>query len=282
MSARTFSYLALAAAALLFAACASSVPLPGPAEKAAHGPFSHEPWDRFLKKHVGENGLVDYAGAAADPADLATYLLAVSEASPDSHPARFPSEADRLGYWLNAYNAWVVATVLEYYPIASVRDVPSPPAVVPGWARFYMGQRVDVGGRRISLVRLEQGIILRRFEDPRLHFALVSATRGAPRLSQDAFIPGLLDTQLDAAARRFVAEDRNVYVVGEELQLSQIFRWYRRNFTRWLDQRDEGPATLHTYVSRYAEGAKAEALARCAECPVQTILFDWGLNAERR
>jgi hypothetical protein len=281
MSARTLSNLSLAAAALLLAACASSVPLPGPAEPAAYGPFSHEPWDRFLKKHVGEDGFVDYAGAAADPADLASYLLSVSEASPDSHPARFPSQADQLGYWLNAYNAWVVATVLEYYPIASVRDVPSPPAVVPGEARFFLGQRVDIGGRRISLLRLEQGIILRRFDDPRLHFALVSATRGAPRLSRDAYIPGLLNTQLDAAAYRFVAEDRNVYVAGsEELQLSQIFRWYRRNFTRWLDERDEGPATLHAYVSRYAEGPKAEALARCIDCPVQTIQFDWRLNAE--
>lgn len=282
MSARTFSNLALAVAALLLAGCTSSVPIPGPAEQLPYGPFSHEPWDRFLKKHVGEDGLVDYASAVADSSDLSTYLLAVSEASPDSHPARFPSEADRLGYWLNAYNAWVVATVLEYYPIASIRDLPEPQAALPGLPRFFVSQRVELGGRRTNLLQLEHGIILRRFDDPRIHFALVSADRGSPRLSRDAYIPGFLHTQLDAAARRFVAEDRNVLVAGDELQLSQIFRWYRRNFTRWLSELDEGPATVQAYVSRYAEGAKADAVIGCIECPIQDIAFDWRLNDQRR
>jgi hypothetical protein len=44
---------------------------------------------------------------------LDRYLLAIAASSPDTDPASFESEASRQAYWINAYNAWVIAMVLD-------------------------------------------------------------------------------------------------------------------------------------------------------------------------
>src|SRR5262245_21409245 len=78
--------------------------------------LDHAPWDRVLRAHANGGG-VDYAGHRADAAaqaDLARFLGDVA-----TMPADEP-----LSSWINAYNAIVVASVLEAYPISSVRDVP--------------------------------------------------------------------------------------------------------------------------------------------------------------
>jgi hypothetical protein len=275
--------LVLVLVCFLLAAC-TTVPLPELADPGGEA-FSHEPLDRFLERFVDEDGRVDYPGAAADRGDLERYLAAVAARSPDSHPELFPTEADRLAYWLNGYNAWVLRAVIEYYPIESVRDVPKPRALLlGGLARFFVGQKVTLGGDRMSLYHLENGIVRERFAEPRIHFALNCASRSCPRLPTEAFDAMSLERQLGLETRRFIGEARNVRVdsSAREVWLSAIFDWYESDFTSWLaGAHPERPATLLSYVALYAEGGLGEALAECADCKVRFFEYDWGLNAQR-
>ncbi len=268
---------ALAACATLPVAPAS-VPKPAPAS-----PFSHDVFDRFLSRRVDDHGLVDYAVLARDPADLERYLSDVASRSPLSHPEAFPDDADRLAYWINAYNAWVLRAVLESYPVASVGDVSTPRALffLPGLARFFVGQRVTLGGDRMSLFWLEHGVIRRGFAEPRVHFALNCASLGCPRLPREAFRPDRLEAQLEREARRFVGEVRNVRIdeAAREIWLSPIFEWYEGDFTSWLEAlHPDQPATLASYLAHYTEGELARQLAACRDCALRFVAYDWALN----
>ena len=195
----------------LLVACTTVHP-PVPPSAPANAGFSHEDFDAFLLRFVNDRGRVDYTAALANRADLDRYLAQLAAVSPDSHPQRFPGEHDRLAYWLNAYNASAISILLAHYPISSVNDV-RPPRVfffLPGRAGFFLFRRVVLGGKRTTLYSLENGLVRKRFLEPRVHFALNCAAKSCPRLPARAFTGPDLEAQLERETRRFVAEDRNV------------------------------------------------------------------------
>ena len=83
--------------------------------------------------------VADIDGLVRAPGPLAAYVERVAATSPDSHPDRFPDDASRLAYWINAYNAWVLEIVKQHYPVAGVADVPGPRLLffLPGKVRFF-------------------------------------------------------------------------------------------------------------------------------------------------
>ena len=264
----------------------STVPVPRPdVPPASETVFSHDAWDDFVSRYVDRDGRVDYTAARNGRGDLDRYLATLAKTSPDSDASAFPTEAHRLAYWINAYNAWTIATVLDHYPIDSVRSVRAPSVLffAPEGTGFFLLQRITLGGRRTSLYALENRVIRKRFDDPRIHFALNCASIGCPRLPQEAFTGIELEKQLSREARDFVADPRHVVVdtAEREIQISSIFDWYAGDFTGWLKRNVPGqPPTLERYVALFAGERLREQLAACADCQVAFIPYDWGLNAQ--
>jgi len=273
---------------LAFAGCTAIKPLTVPERMWAGTPqtFSHEDFDRVLHRFVNDQGRVDYTALKHDPRDLERYYLLLSTYSPDSHPDLFPTENSKLAYWLNAYNAAVIKTVLTYYPISGVGNI-RPPLLLfffPRKSGFFLFQRVTFGGKTTSLYFLEHRVIRKRFADPRVHFALNCASVGCPRLPRQAFTAEHLDEQLDYEARKFLAEGRNFVIDHEKktVSLSAIFDWYESDFLTWLQHTfPDRKATLLDYVARYASAKKAEELQRAASYDVRFIPYDWRLNDQR-
>ncbi len=278
------AWLCLLIAVPLLASCASIGPrVPLPRSTATPPLDFHRDLDSFLRRHVDADGRVDYRAASVDRADLDRYVAQLARISPDSHRDWFPTDADRLAYWINAYNAFVIHLVLHYYPITSVRDIrpPVPFFFLPRLAGFFVFQRVTLGGRETSLRALEDGVIRGRFSEPRVHFALNCASRSCPRLPNRGFTPAGLDTELEREAGRFVAEERNVRidVAGGTLFLSSIFRWYEADFADCVKGHRAGEeATLRRYLRPYLSETQAAQLHACARCRVEFVPYDWGLN----
>ena len=246
--------------------------------------FSNERFDRVLERFVDQRGLVDYSELRNDPNDLEAYYRTVATYSPDSHPDLFPDAKHILAYWINAYNVGAIKTVLTYYPIDSVLDVKTPALLffLSDKAGFFFFQRLTFGGKTTSLYYLENQIIRKRFDDPRIHFAVNCASLGCPRLPQRAFSGDDLDRQLDHETRLFLAEERNFKIDHNEkaIYLSSIFQWYEKDFTNWYRRTYPGrPADLLSYIDLYLTTEKSAELRKIADSyDVRFVPYDWRLN----
>jgi hypothetical protein len=247
--------------------------------------FDHASFAALLERFVDGQGEVDYAAWKADAQaseQLDRYLAAAARYSPDSHPDRFPTPADRQAYWLYAYNACVIKGVLLHWPLQSVRDVKPPVDVVSGLG-FFAKLWFTLGGEAMSLYRLENGVVRVRFPDPRSHFVLNCASAGCPTLRPELPTGAELEPFLARSAADFVADPVHVEVDHERrvVRLSQIFEWYASDFTSELARRGLPPSrqTLAVYVASVAEGARREELERAADYALEFRPYDWGLNA---
>jgi hypothetical protein len=269
--------------AFVLAGCTTMKPAPLRAPAAPTPVFTHAAFDRVLQRFVTPEGLVDYAGIKAEPADLDSYYALVAAYSPDSHPELFPTEAHALAYWLNAYNAVAMRTVVLHYPIGGVGDIkaPFPFSLIPSKSGFFFFQRAMYGGETTSLYYLEHYVVRKRFTEPRVHFALNCASRGCPRLPQRAFTAEALDAQLETEARRFFAEERNLRIDHQTrtVHLSPILDWFESDFTDWYERAYPGePGTLLNYAALYAPDETAEQLRRAAGYTIRFVPYDWRLN----
>lgn len=213
-----------------------------------------EAWDRVLRAHARGEG-IDYAALARDGSarsDLRRFLDGVAEMSED----------EPLASWLNAYNAIVVAEIVERWPLDSVRRAPG----------FFDRERHRVAGRERTLDEIEHRVIRERFRDARIHAALVCGARSCPALHPRAFRQHGLDATLDRLTRAWLASERHLRVEGGRVRGSAILTWYRTDFER------DGGGSVVRWLRRYAP-ERMRGVADDAR--VEELPYDWSPNVPR-
>ncbi|PSR14264.1 MAG: DUF547 domain-containing protein [Bacteroidetes bacterium] len=224
-------------------------------------PISHAAWDSLLRKHVDDHGLVDYQGFAQDSNQLKDYLSLLSNNAPNE---KTWSKTEQLAYWINAYNAFTVKLILDYYPVNSIKDIKDGiPFVNTVWdVKFF-----TIAGKEFDLNNIEHGILRKEFDDPRIHFSLVCASMSCPKLQNFAFTGDKLDTQLDEAASEFLNEPFRNEIGGETIRLSKLLDWY------WGDFKDKYQ-DRYELINRYAKKQVKTSQ------PIEFIDYDWRLNEQ--
>ena len=246
----------------LLAGCVSTVAVnapPGEKLPVTPGAFPHAVFDSVVKMVVNDRGRVDYKTLAADRTELERYLVAVAEASPHTHPELFPTAEERLTYWINAYNAYVLYAVTERPAMKSVNDDAT---------SFFRLTKYEFGDEELSLHHVENEVIRKEFGEPRIHFALNCASLGCPELPPEAFTPDRIEDQLAREAREFCAHPDKVRVDGTTVELSQIFEWYQEDFV------ESGGAI--ELCRKWGRGD----LPPSDQAEVSFMAYDWTLNAQ--
>lgn len=248
--------------------------------------FRHDDFEKLLAEYVDADGNVDYERWKHSPdavASLDRYLAAVSAYSPDNAPERFPNRGDELAYWIYGYNAYVVRTVLDNWPVTSVTDIKAPIEAVKGLGFFYR-LRFVFGGRAYSLLAVENTEIRKRYRDARIHFVLSCASESCPVMRPQLPDGDDLEILLASAAADFVSDRDNVEIdhAAKKIYLSRIFKWYRKDFLNDL-ARQGRPAEqgLIDYVASVAPAGLRAELERARDYPVQFRDYDWTINAGR-
>lgn len=223
----------------------------------------------LLQKYRTADGQLDYQAWQGNKEDLKRidqFIQLLSVVSPKTHPEQFASAAEQRSYWINAYNALVIHTVLQYWPLESVRHVKVSLSshIVPGKGFFY-DRDVVVGGETTNLLKLEKEI-LRLHKDPRLHFALNCASGSCPVIQPWEWT----EEQLHQAAVDFINSPENVKVEDMVLFLSRIFKWYKKDFGE----------DVHQFLMQYANTVLKEQImkAKTNSYPIQYYKYDWSLN----
>jgi hypothetical protein len=168
-------------------------------------------------------------------------------------------------YWVNVYNAVTVDVVARAYPVKSIREVNGGFFNTGPWG----DKLITIAGRDLSLDNIEHGILRPVFGDPRIHYAVNCASIGCPDLKATPWTADSLETDLDEAARTYVAHSRGVTVQSNGLRLSKIYDWFIEDF-----------GDSETGIVQHITGFAAPDLAqRLSTGPrIRGYDYDWDLN----
>ena len=241
-------------------------------EERSHVPLDqvdHSTWDRLLTKYVDQDGMVDYAAWKAsetDRAALKQYLAALSQAAPEAKTTK----EGKLAFWINAYNALTVHGILEVYPTSSIRNHT---AKVLGY-NIWKDLLLPVGDKKYSLEAIEHQV-LRKLGEPRIHFAIVCASIGCPRLRSEAYTPDKLEAQLIDNTRDFFARQKNLQVdlANRRVQVSSILDWFGKDFA-------PTPQKALASLAEYVPDEATKRLIASGDFSVSYLDYDWSLNKQ--
>lgn len=258
--------------------------------------FSHQTFATLLKQFVDNQGYIDYQSWKQTPQahnKLKQYLAAVAKYSPDSHPERFNSKPDILAYWIYSYNALVIHSILEHWPLRSVTDVKAPLEIIKDLGFFYK-QKFIVGGKAYNLYHLEQQKMVQTKSDPRSHFILNCGSASCPPMRPELPVGVELEPFLQRAAIEFINNPDNVRInsATQSIELSKIFKWYIENFaaTSPLQKMAETNKKINTpsqtsalisYIEQYANVSLKEQLQQAKSKPIEYIEYDWTINSKQ-
>ncbi len=178
--------------------------------------IDHQVWDNLLRKYVDGQGNVDYKGLAYDGEQLNTYLEYLAK----NPIAKSAPKEKQLAYYINLYNAGTVQLILEHYPLKSIKDIFRP------WGK----DRIKIGDESFSLGEIEHDI-LRKMNEPRIHFAINCASFSCPKLLNKAFSASTMEEQLNRAAFDFINDSSKNKISSNTVAISKIFKWYKDDFT---------------------------------------------------
>ena len=217
-------------------------------------------WAEILRTRVDERGRVNFAALQREPDRLARVVASIAAQAPNNRPDVFDTEAKKLAFHINAYNALAMAHVLR-------RGLPTALSLT-GRATFFTLTTVEIGGQSMSLYNYENKII-RPIGEERVHFVLNCMSVSCPRLPREPFTPAALPRQLDAATRLFLSEPRNIEVnqAASVVKLSQIFEFYTPDFLK------KAPSLI-AYVNRYRGAPISDKFA------VKFFDYDWTINKQ--
>lgn len=269
MSSLRRAFVVLAAVLLLFSMqCRQKTsPAPPPAANAVTGEPDYAVWNQLLDRYYSESAGFDYGALKEN--DLAAIRKMQQDLS--RVDAGSLDEQARLAFWINLYNVNVVALVAENYPIESMRDLSTDPV---RRLNVFDKEVVPYGAGMMSLNDVEHGQV-RKFGDPRIHFAINCAAASCPPIrAAGAYTGPELDRQLDEQTRKFLNGPLGVEIEKEGetivVRTTKIMEWFEEDF--------EEIGQL-SFLRQHVSPDKAKILEAAGEnVRIEYQNYDWSLN----
>jgi hypothetical protein len=183
----------------------------------------HHRLDQILDVDV-RDGLVYYRTLKGDRSRLDQYVASLNV--PAASFEKWTRE-QQMAFWVDAYNAFVLETVINHYPLrGTIHDIPG-----------AFGKTLwHAAGRAVTLDQIEN-TILPPFKDPRLYLALGHGTMGGGRLRSEAYTADRLEKQLAAVRSEFVTSDHLWHVdeMANQITVTQVVSWHEQDFVAAYD-----------------------------------------------
>ncbi len=231
--------------------------------------IDHSSFDTLLQKYVDEDGMVNYkdwGASSADRESLLTYINSLSAANPNTRS----SKESALAFWINSYNAVTIEGILQVYPTTSIRNHTAKVAGYNIWHHL----KLNVAGSEYSLNDIEHNV-LRKMDEPRIHFAIVCASIGCPRLLNQAYVAENLEEQLQVNTRDFFSRSQNLQYdsASSTLQLSSLINWFADDFGK-----DSNGQV--TYLAPYFPKQVQTAISTRG-FNISYLDYDWNINEQK-
>jgi len=206
----------------------------------------HRPLDQLLDVNV-RDGLVYYRALRAERGRLDRYIASLAVAVPVYEAW---SREHKMAYWLNAYDAFVLQTVIDRYPIkgASSNYPANSVRQIPG---AFEQIKHRAAGRSVTLDDIEK-TVLPQFHEPRLYLAIGRGAMGSGRLRSEAFSGDRIMQQLDDIQQEFVTEQEMVKIdrAAGQVSVTPIVSWHAAEFIAAYDKGATGPLAERSPIER--------------------------------
>lgn len=205
--------------------------------------------DVLLNDRVS-NGLVDYKSLLSDKR-LGALIKQISTADIST-----ADDKTKQAFYINAYNLHVINNVLTNYPTSSVLDE----------IGFFDSKKIKVANSSLTLNDLEKGKLLSVYNDARFHFVLVCGALGCPPITDFAYTPEKLESQLEQQTKLALNDPSFIKLKSGNAELSEIFKWYAKDF-----------GTSDENVIKFINKYRIQKIPSSAK--VSYYSYDWKLNA---
>lgn len=247
---------------------------------------THEDLEAVLREHV-HGSLVDYESLAKDTQLLDAYLSRLNSVTRNEVDSW--TRERQLAFWINAYNAFTLRVILNYYPIKTWTFkglvVPRNSIIqIPGvWKKLTW----EVAGQSLTLDHIEHGIIRPNFNEPRIHFAIVCASIGCPDLRAEAFTDEKLEVQLEDQTRTYLlntSKGVKFELSKSRVCVSQLFKWFNEDFDVkppegfQAQHRNEKVRNSLNFVAHYFNDSLVWEVLQSPDVDLEYLSYDWSLN----
>ena len=206
--------------------------------------------DKFLSANV-KSGKVNYKGINADKKDLDALVTYVSTKQ------KFNSPSDEKAFYLNAYNVLVIKGIINNYPTKGPMEI----------IGFFDKKLYAINGASLTLNNIENDIIRKRFNDARIHFALVCGAKSCPPIQPYAFRPEKLDAQLEQVTKQSIQNTSftKINAKTNKVSVSMLFNWYKDDFVK-------AKGSIINFLNSYLKTPLP------ANTATENYTYDWALN----
>lgn len=231
----------------------------------------HSSWQKFLNLYL-KDGLVNYSAVQANPALFNTVVSQLENVKKEEYDRW--SQDEKKAFWINAYNIEAIKLILDHYPLKrslGIQALRYPANSIQQIPDVWNQKALTILGKKVSLNYIENEILRKEFQDPRIHFAIVCASLGCPVLSDESYVSDRLDSQLNDAVAKFM-QDRKKFdydARNNTFYLSPIFKWFKEDF--------EKAGGSIAFIKKYIPQDKK--LPDSAK--IQWLEYDWSLNEQK-
>lgn len=234
---------------------------------------------------VNDRGEVNYALLRRKRSSL-NEVMHILEAT---HPALLMAMniSEKQAFWINAYNFCTLKLIVDNYPIQpkwymilypnnSIMQITDP------WSKNFF----KIQGLEYNLEEIRDEMLLERYKDPRICFALSYATLGGATLRNEPYKAEILDQQLDDQVRKYLAEAKGLRIDKQTgtVYLSNQFNTFRDVFLnskyaeikKFRNRKDDERVWLNFLIDFLSEDDKI--YLENNEVKFEFIRYDWLLN----
>ncbi len=199
-------------------------------EKPNQNELNYKGFNDLLQKYVTNSGVVNYKGFINEKDKFDIYLNSL----PNNTPNSSWSKNKQLAYWMNVYNAFTIKLIINNYPTNSIKNIKNP------WKKRF----IKIGDEYKSLSDIEHRI-LRKMNDPRIHFGINCASYSCPTLYNKAFTEKTIQKTLDSLTHKFINDSKRNSITKMSVDISKIFKWFSNDFKK--------EDTLIEFLNKYSE-----------------------------
>jgi len=228
--------------------------------------------NRYTKPGVSIDGVrvtaVDYAALAKEKGEQGSGYETLLKELVFLNPETLDSGEEKKAFWINVYNIAAIKTIVDYYPVDSIRSKKIKWSGTP-WDR----KAITVGGKEYSLGQIENDILLKTFKDLRIHFGINCASVSCVNLRREPYRGTTLSKQLEEQAREFLGDRQKGLLIDRKkktIYLSQILKFDKKDFDKL------GGGAIH-FVLPFL-GNEDQEFIKKEKVEVKYLDYDWKLN----